>query len=83
MSGVWLSIIVGETLSMLMSIYFFQSTELFGEVMSNEICIDIKCKKRCKNADMADGLASRSAEGLADDKLDEELNDWLQQEVEK
>lgn len=32
---------------------------------------------------MADGLAIRSANGLSDDKLDEELNDWLQQEVEK
>ena len=39
--------------------------------------------KRCQNADMADGLAIRSANGLTDDKLDEELNDWLQQEVEK
>lgn len=39
--------------------------------------------KRCQNADMADGLAIRSANGLSDDKLDEELNDWLQQEIKK
>ncbi len=38
--------------------------------------------KRCQNAEMADGLAIRSANGLSDDELDEELNDWLQQEVE-
>ena len=35
------------------------------------------------NADMAEGLAIRSANGLSDDELDEELNDWLQQDVEK
>ena len=35
--------------------------------------------KRCRNAEMTDGLAIRSANGLSDDKLDEELNDWLQQ----
>lgn len=39
--------------------------------------------KRCQNAEMADGLAIRSANGLSDNKLDEKLKDWLQQEVEK
>lgn len=35
--------------------------------------------KRCQNADMADGLAIRSANGLSDNKLDRELSDWLKQ----
>ena len=39
--------------------------------------------KRCQNAEMADGLAISSANGLSDNKLDKKLNDWLQQEVEK
>lgn len=39
--------------------------------------------KRSQNAEMAEGLAIGSANGMTDEKLDELLSDWLQQKVEK
>lgn len=62
--GVWLLITAGEALSILMVIYYF-------------IKYQETWKCRSQNAEMAEGLPIRSANGISDEKLNQMLEEWL------
>ena len=54
-----------------------KTVSLFWTYITNEGSTERDFAKQAQNAQVADGLALRSANGMDDDKLDSKLQNWL------
>lgn len=75
---VWNSSMANPISSYLEQIDFDGKTvSLFWTYITNEGSTEKDFAKQAQNAQVADGLALRSADGMSDEKLDSKLQDWL------
>ena len=54
-----------------------KTASLFWTYITNEGTTEKDFSEQAQNAQIADGLALRNANGISDDELDQMLQDWL------